>query len=137
MSIAAAGAYGALPLTLASGAATGFGLHPSGTGLHDIWTDGKLAIVNSCGLLTTVTRSHFDAQLYLDLGTPGTQGAGTGWITRAWNSQPGAPGNVTMPSLAVNRRTPANLPGHQQSPNKASPAGSEPTSGAWTPDKRR
>src|SRR3546814_7217830 len=115
LSVAASGSLGALPLPLPSGAATGFGLHPSATGLHDIWTDGKLAIVNSCGLLTTVTRSHFDAQLYLDLGTPGTQGAGTGWITRAWNSQPGAPGNVTMPALAVNSRTPANLLGATQS----------------------
>src|SRR3546814_19706134 len=80
LSIAASGAYGALPLTLASGAATGFGLHPSATGLHDIWTDGKLALVNSCGLLTTVTRSPFDAQLYLHLGTPAPQGPGTGWL---------------------------------------------------------
>src|SRR3546814_17079568 len=112
MSIAAAGAYGALPLTLASGAATGFGLHPSATGLHDLWTDGKLAIVNSCGLLTTVTRSHFAAQPYLDLGPPGTQGARPAWITRDVNSQPGAPATVPSPPppRARSPRTPSNPP---------------------------
>lgn len=137
LSIAASGAYGALPLTLASGAATGFGLHPSATGLHDIWTDGRLAIVNSCGLLTTVTRSHFDAQLYLDLGTPGQQGAGSGWITRAWGSQPGAPGNVTMPALAVNSRTPANLLGATQALTMGSPSDFELNSGAWAWQRTR
>ena len=137
LSIAASGAYGALPLTLASGAATGFGLHPSATGLHDIWTDGKLAIVNSCGLLTTVTRSHFDAQLYLDLGTPGSQGAGSGWITRAWNAQPGAPGNAAMPALAVNSRTPANLLGSTDALTMGSPSDFALNSGAWAWQRTR
>src|SRR3546814_11218075 len=80
---------------------------------------------------TLVRSSHFDAQLYLDLGTPGTQGAGTGWITRAWNSQPGAPGNVTMPALAVNSRTPTNLRGATESPTMGSPSDFELNSGAW------
>ncbi|HEY5971919.1 MAG TPA: twin-arginine translocation signal domain-containing protein, partial [Pseudoxanthomonas sp.] len=71
LSVAATGAYGALPLTLSTDAATGFGLHPSASGLRDLWNDGKLAIVHACGMPTTVTRSHFDAQLYIDLGTPG------------------------------------------------------------------
>ena len=137
LSIAASGAYGALPLTLSSGAATGFGLHPSATGLHDIWTDGKLAIVNSCGLLTTVTRSHFDAQLYLDLGTPGSQGAGSGWITRAWNAQPGAPGNAAMPALAVNSRTPANLLGSTDALTMGSPSDFALNSGAWAWQRTR
>ena len=48
LNIAATGTFGALPLTLGDGAATPFGLHPSATGLRDIWTEGKLAIVHSC-----------------------------------------------------------------------------------------
>ncbi|MFC3715694.1 DUF1501 domain-containing protein [Luteimonas soli] len=137
LSIPATGTYAALPLTLSSGAATGFGLHPSATGLRDIWTDGKLAIVNSCGLLTTVTRSHFDAQLYLDLGTPGTKGAGTGWLTRAWNSQPGAPGNAAMPALAVNSRTPANMLGSTEALTMGSPSDFALNSGAWAWQRTR
>ena len=131
LSIAATGTYAALPLTLANGAATGFGLHPSATGLRDIWTDGRLAIVHGCGLLTTVTRSHFDAQLYLDLGTPGQHGIGTGWITRAWDTQPGASGNVIMPALAVNSRTPTNLLGATQALTMGSPSDFALNAGAW------
>ncbi len=131
LSIAASGAYAALPLTLANGAATGFGLHPSATGLRDVWTDGRLAIVHACGLLTTVTRSHFDAQLYLDLGTPGQHGIGTGWITRAWNSQPDAPAGAIMPALAVNSRTPTNLLGASQALTMEDPDGFALNAGAW------
>lgn len=111
LNIAATGAYGALPLTLSGGAATGFGLHPSASGLRDLWNERKLAIVHSCGLLTELTRSHFDAQLYYDLGTPGQHGTGTGWLTRAWSSHPGASGLEQMPALAVNSRQPASLLG--------------------------
>jgi len=137
LNIAASGAYGALPLTLANGSATGFGLHPSATGLRDIWNDGKLAIVQSCGLLTTVTRSHFDAQLYLDLGTPGQHGIGSGWITRAWNAQPGATGSEVMPTLAVNSRTPTNLLGSTQALTMSDPSDFALNSGAWAWQMKR
>lgn len=137
LAIAASGTYGALPLTLANGAATGFGLHPATTGLHDIWTDGKLAIVHCCGLQTTVTRSHFDAQLFLDLGTPGQHGIGTGWITRAWNTQLGASGGIVMPALAVNSRTPTNLLGATDALTMGSPSDFELNAGAWAWQKAR
>ena len=132
LQIAASGTYGALPLTLAGGAATGFGLHPSATGLRDLWNDGRLAIVQSCGLLTTLTRSHFDAQLYLDLGTPGQKGSGNGWITRAWATHPGATGMETMPELAVNSRTPANMLGATQALSMSSPSDFAMNAGAWS-----
>ncbi|GHE27409.1 DUF1501 domain-containing protein [Vulcaniibacterium thermophilum] len=111
--IATSGTYGALPLTLAGGSATGFGLHPSATGLRDIWNAGQLAIVHACGLTTTITRSHFDAQLAIDLGTVG-QGGGVGWLARAMNTQPGLDAGDTMPALAVNSRQPASLNGTTQ-----------------------
>lgn len=131
LNIAATGTYGALPLTLANGSATGFGLHPSATGLRDLWNASRMAIVHGCGLLTTVTRSHFDAQLYLDLGTPGQQGGGTGWMTRAWATQPGTSGGETMPMLAVNSRQPASLIGATQALSMASPSDFQLNRGAW------
>ena len=131
LNIAASGTYGALPLTLANGSATGFGLHPSATGLKSIWDAGKLAIVHSCGMPTVVTRSHFDAQLYLDLGTPGQQAGGTGWMTRAWGTQPGISGTETLPLLAVASRQPANLLGSTQSLAMPSPGDFALNSGAW------
>jgi uncharacterized protein (DUF1501 family) len=131
LNIAASGAYGALPLTLANGSATGFGLHPSATGLKDLWDAGRLAVVHSCGMPTVVTRSHFDAQLYLDLGTPGQQGGGTGWLTRAWNTQPGIAGAPVMPLVAVASRQPANLLGATQSLSMPSPNDFSLNSGAY------
>ncbi|MEQ1511453.1 MAG: DUF1501 domain-containing protein [Lysobacteraceae bacterium] len=130
LNIAASGTYGALPLTLANGTATGFGLHPSAVGLKGLWDAGKLAIVQSCGMPTVVTRSHFDAQLYLDLGTPGQQG-GSGWLTRAWNTQPGVTGNPVMPIAAVNSRQPANLLGSTQALSMPSPTDFSLDTGAW------
>jgi len=131
LNIAATGTYAALPLTLANGTQTGFGLHPSANGLRDLWNDSKLAIVHSCGLLTSVTRSHFDAQLYLDLGTPGQHGSASGWLTRAWSTQPGASGTETMPTLAVASRTPASLLGSTAGIAMASPTDFALNSGAY------
>ncbi len=131
LAIAASGAYGALPLTLASGAATGFGLHPSAAGLRDLWNAGHLAIVHACGLLTSVTRSHFDAQLYVDLGTPGQQSIGSGWMTRAMNLQAGIDGSEQMPALGMGARQPAGLLASTQALALASPSDFALNAGAW------
>ena len=125
------GENAALPLTLVNGSATGFGLHAAASGLRDIWADGRLAIVHCCGMQTAVTRSHFDAQQYLDFGTPGSKGNGTGWIARAWATQPGATPSVTMPALAVNSRLPANLLGATQALTMGSPTDLDLNSGSW------
>ena len=111
LKIEATGTYGALPLTLAAGTGTGFGLHPSASGLRDLWNDSKLAIVHACGMATTVTRSHFDAQLYIDLGTPGKYGSATGWMTRAWQTRPGSTPLATLPALGISGTQPAGLLG--------------------------
>jgi uncharacterized protein (DUF1501 family) len=128
--IPATGDFAALPLTLASGAATGFGIHPSAVGLRDLWVLGKLAVVQCCGIPTVVTRSHFDAQAYLDLGTPGNLNVSTGWMTRAWNTHPAGGAPSAMPLLAVASRQPANLRGSTQSLSMPSPGDFAITSGA-------
>lgn len=131
LSIKATGDYAALPLTLSGGGATGFGLHPSATGLAEIWASGKLAIVQACGMPTAATRSHFDAQLYLDLGTPGQHGTSTGWLTRAWNTHPSHASDPALPALAVNGRTPANLLGSTDALSMQSPSDFKLNAGAW------
>jgi uncharacterized protein (DUF1501 family) len=125
---AAADPNAALPLTLADGSATGFGLHPSATGLRDIWDAGKLAIVQCCGLQTVVTRSHFDAQAYFDLGTPGNLNVASGWMTRAWQTQSAA--GTAMPMLAVASRQPANMRGSTEAMSMPSPGDFSLSSGA-------
>ncbi|MCI4566593.1 DUF1501 domain-containing protein [Lysobacter sp. CFH 32150] len=135
--IAASGTYGALPLTLGGGSGTGFGLHPSATGLRDLWDAGHLAIVHACGLASSVTRSHFDAQLSIDLGTPGQQGIGSGWITRAWNTHPGALGSELLPALGVSANQPAGLLGSTQALCMSSPADFALNAGPWAWQKTR
>ena len=58
-----------------------FGLHPMLGPLHDLYQDGKMGIVHAVGL-DHDTRSHFDAQEFIELGTPGSKNTTSGWITR-------------------------------------------------------
>ncbi|SEK90780.1 Uncharacterized conserved protein, DUF1501 family [Pseudoxanthomonas sp. GM95] len=127
LQIKASGDYAALPLTLSNGSATGFGLHPSATGLRDLWTNGNLAIVHACGMPTTVTRSHFDAQRYIDSGSPGKY-AGTGWMTRAWNSQAVS---ASVPLLGVASTQPSGLLGSPEAMVMASPGDFSINAGAY------
>ena len=65
-----------------------FGLHPSLSPLHELYTEGRLAIVHGVGL-TTATRSHFDAQDYVESGTPGRKSTPDGWLNRVAGRLPG------------------------------------------------
>jgi len=58
-----------------------FGLHPSLQQLKPLWDAGNLAIVEAAGS-PDPTRSHFDAQDYMESGTPGRTTA-DGWLNRA------------------------------------------------------
>ncbi|HUD97997.1 MAG TPA: DUF1501 domain-containing protein [Bryobacteraceae bacterium] len=59
-----------------------FGLHPSLAPLKPIWDDGHLAIVHAAGS-PDPTRSHFDAQDFMEAGTPGVKATTDGWMNRA------------------------------------------------------
>lgn len=60
-----------------------FGLAPAALPLLGPYTDGKLAIVHATGLVDP-SRSHFDAQLFMELGTnvPSLAGRRVGWLAR-------------------------------------------------------
>lgn len=62
-----------------------FGLHPSLAPLQPFYTSGSLAVVHASGL-TVDSRSHFDAQAYMESGTPGNKGTTTGWLGRYLSS---------------------------------------------------
>ncbi len=64
-----------------------FGLHPSLAPLKPIWDDRRLAIVHACGSPDT-TRSHFDAQDYMESGTPGVKSTADGWPARGLAARP-------------------------------------------------
>ena len=59
-----------------------FALHPAFAALAPLYEEGRLAIVHGVGS-TYKTRSHFDAQDYMETGTPGVKGTASGWLNRA------------------------------------------------------
>ncbi|HEV8145269.1 MAG TPA: DUF1501 domain-containing protein [Bryobacteraceae bacterium] len=63
-----------------------FGLHPSLAPLKPLWDKGQLACVHAAGS-PDPTRSHFDAQDYMESGTPGRKGTSDGWLNRALTPQ--------------------------------------------------
>jgi uncharacterized protein (DUF1501 family) len=58
-----------------------FGLHPSLRPLQDAWARRELAWVQAVGS-PDATRSHFDAQDYMEAGTPGAKSTPDGWLNR-------------------------------------------------------
>ncbi|KQY90678.1 MULTISPECIES: DUF1501 domain-containing protein [Roseateles] len=67
-----------------------FGLHPSLAPLKRHWDGGQLAFVHASGS-PDPTRSHFDAQDYLESGTPGRKSTPDGWMNRLLTALPGEP----------------------------------------------
>ena len=63
-----------------------FGLHPSLRGLKPLWDGKQLAIVQAVGS-PDPTRSHFDAQDYMESGTPGSKSTADGWLNRAMRAE--------------------------------------------------
>src|SRR5579872_1104673 len=63
-----------------------FGLHPAIASLKPIWDAGHLAIVHAAGSPDN-TRSHFDAQDYMESGTPGMKATEDGWLNRALQAE--------------------------------------------------
>jgi uncharacterized protein (DUF1501 family) len=58
-----------------------FGLHPRMAPLKPLWDNRSLAIVHACGS-PDATRSHFDAQDYMETATPGIKSTRDGWLNR-------------------------------------------------------
>jgi uncharacterized protein (DUF1501 family) len=58
-----------------------FGLHPRLASLKPLWDSRQLAIVHACGS-PDGTRSHFDAQDYMETATPGVKSTQDGWLNR-------------------------------------------------------
>ncbi len=59
-----------------------FGMHPMMKSFEPFYRDGRLAIVHGIGSPNN-TRSHFDAQDYMESGTPFNKGTASGWLNRA------------------------------------------------------
>ena len=64
-----------------------FGLHPSLAPLVPIYQRRELAIIHAAGS-PDPTRSHFDAQDFMESGTPGRKATLDGWLNRTMQSIP-------------------------------------------------
>ena len=96
-----------------------FGMHPALAPLHGLYQDGRMAVVHAVGL-NYDTRSHFDAQEFIELGTPGSKSTTSGWITRHLQgsgvgtilpalSTSGAPSSLLNFTPTVNLNDPADF----------------------------
>jgi uncharacterized protein (DUF1501 family) len=63
-----------------------FGLHPSLDSFKPLFDAGHLAIVHAAGS-PDMSRSHFDAQDYMESGTPGIKSTQDGWLNRALQAE--------------------------------------------------
>ena len=92
-----------------------FGLHPALASLMPQWRDGTLAFVHACGS-PDPTRSHFDAQDFMESGTPGVRTTPDGWMNRVLAALPGFHGpteavsiGATVPRILSGRMAVANI----------------------------
>jgi uncharacterized protein (DUF1501 family) len=85
-----------------------FGLHPSMGKLYELYQAQKLAIVHAVGL-NVDTRSHFEAQQYIESATPGVKNTGSGWVGRHLASL-GESGSL-LPAVAAGGALPSTLAG--------------------------
>ena len=64
-----------------------FGLHPALASFAPLFQKNQLAIVHAAGS-PDPTRSHFDAQDFMESGTPGVKATQDGWLDRALGTMP-------------------------------------------------
>src|SRR5271170_3430180 len=86
-----------------------FGLHPSLSALKPIYDAGQLAVIEAVGS-PDPTRSHFDAQDYMESGTPGRKATNDGWLNRALPSESGKLSPVR--AISMGAALPRALRGH-------------------------
>ncbi|HKR65816.1 MAG TPA: DUF1501 domain-containing protein [Thermoanaerobaculia bacterium] len=86
-----------------------FGAHPSLQSLMPFWKDRSLAIVHAAGS-PDATRSHFDAQDFMESGTPGVKSMSDGFLTRVLASEKS---KSPLQSVAISSSTPRILAGSQ------------------------
>ncbi len=71
-----------------------FGLHPALASLMPLWHSGQLGFVHASGSPDS-TRSHFDAQDYMESATPGLKATPDGWLNRLIGALPQAAGSAS------------------------------------------
>lgn len=114
-----------------------FGLPPAMAALLPAYQAGHLALVHACGL-TDTTRSHFDAQRYMEVGKLADPTLFTGWLGRHLASIPPRTPNAALRAVAMgDNALPITLAGAPQALPVADPANVGLDGNPLTADQRR
>ncbi len=89
-----------------------FGLHPSMSAFQPLWQQKHLAIVHAAGS-PDPTRSHFDAQDFMESGTPGVKATDDGWLNRCLHSLPDPANKSSFRAIAMGPSLPRILSGSE------------------------
>jgi uncharacterized protein (DUF1501 family) len=87
-----------------------FGLAPAMGSLLPAYQAGHLLVIHAAGS-SDPTRSHFDAQAFMEVGVPGARDVETGWLARHLVSKPPMKPNAALRALAFNYGLPLMLAG--------------------------
>jgi uncharacterized protein (DUF1501 family) len=87
-----------------------FGLHPSLAPFHPLWQQRHLAIVHAAGS-PDPNRSHFDAQDFMESGTPGVKSTEDGWLNRSLRNMPHPSPKSPFEAIAMGPSIPRILSG--------------------------
>jgi len=87
-----------------------FGLHPATSSFQPLWKQRHLAIVHAAGS-PDPTRSHFDAQDFMESGTPGLKATNDGWLNRTLHSLPASADKSAFRAIALGPALPRILTG--------------------------
>jgi uncharacterized protein (DUF1501 family) len=110
-----------------------YGLNFAATGLHELYQQGKLAVVHGIGFpIDQISRSHFDAQDYCDLGTPGNARTATGWLARHLESIGQVPDGAQIPALASGSAPPLSYLGRRDVMTLDDPSSFHPNGNSGT-----
>jgi uncharacterized protein (DUF1501 family) len=87
-----------------------FGLHPSLAPFQPLWNQRQLAIVHAVGS-PDPSRSHFDAQDFMEAGTPGVKSTEDGWMNRSLRNLPHPAQKSPFEAIAMGPSIPRILSG--------------------------
>lgn len=87
-----------------------FGLHPALASFQPLWQQRHLAIVHAAGS-PDPTRSHFDAQDFMESGTPGVKVTDNGWLNRSLHAMPQQSPKSAFRAIALGPSLPRILSG--------------------------
>ena len=87
-----------------------FGLHPQLAAFKPLYEQKHLAIIHAAGS-TDTTRSHFDAQDYMESGTPGVKVTEDGWLNRALQDEKVTGKPSAFRAVALGTQVPRTLQG--------------------------